>query len=67
MTHPTKVFLPGKQISNFMVKLSHYKAANFMKSNLIFVAASLSIKFVKSESKSKVLEQNKVGALQSGS
>lgn len=47
------IFLQGKWISNLMVKLSHYKADNFMKSNLILAAASLSIKFVKSKSKSK--------------
>lgn len=43
-----------------MVTFSHYKADNFMKSNLIFITVSLSIKFVKSKSESKVLyEQRK--------
>lgn len=40
-----------------MVTFSHYKADNFMKGNLIFITASLSIKLVKSKSESKVLDE----------
>ena len=35
-----------------MVTFSHYKADNYMKSNLIFITASLSVKFVKVNQKS---------------
>lgn len=43
-----------------MVTFSHYKADNVMNSNLIFITASLSIKFVKSKSESKVLDEQRV-------
>lgn len=63
MTHSIKAFLQGKWSLNLMVTFSHYKADNFMKSNLIFITASLSIKFVKSKSELKVLGQDRAGAL----
>lgn len=43
-----------------MVTFSHYKADNFIKSNLIFITSSLSIELVKNTSESKVLDEQRI-------
>lgn len=50
-----------KEVSwDLMVTMSYYKAANSMKSNLVFIAASLPSELVRNKSDSKVRDEQRM-------